>query len=139
MTKEQFIQFKQDLKNDIEITRLLNKYDKAWWNAGFNSEEDYNKSYEVDKIKINELRSKMTKSDNGKYTLISCSFVYTHAAYYCAKHQLQRIDRDIYCEEIFNSMKEEKRNAWPFYGELQRFINQVDKILEAYEKVVCSD
>lgn len=139
MTKEQFTQFKQDLKNDIEVARLYNKYNKAWWNTGFKSEEDYNKSYEDDKIKINELYSKMTKNDNGKYRLIFCSFVYTHAAYYCAKHQLHGIEINNYCEEIFNSMKEEKRNAWPFYGELQRFINQVDKILEAYEKVVCSD
>lgn len=132
MTKEQYIKFKEDLKKDIEITRILKKYNKAWWNANFKSEDEYNKSYEADKLKTDELRSTMSKK-------IDCEDVLTHTAYYCAKHRLQGIDINNHCKEIFNSMKEYKRIAWPFYGDENRFISRVDKILEEYEKIVCTD
>ena len=41
MTKEQFITFKEDLKKAVEIVKLENKWHKAWWNCGFNNEEEY--------------------------------------------------------------------------------------------------
>lgn len=140
MTKEQYIKFKEDLKKDIEIVRINKKYNKAWWNVGFKSEDEYNKSYEDDKIKIDELwKSLLKHTDRNKWPIISCYNSYTHVAYYCAKHRLQGIDINNYCKKIFNSMKEDKRNAWPFYGDENQFINQVNQILEAYEKIVYTD
>lgn len=136
MNKEQFIQFKKDLKNDIEITRIYNSDSKQWWNQGFKSEEDYKKSWEEKESKIKELKSQLTKGEKG-YQLIYATSYNTHWAYYCAKHQLDENQRKEYITEMFGKLKECKQNEWS--ASINNSIKKVEEILESYEKVVCSN
>ena len=134
MDKKQFIQFKKDLKNDIEITRIYNSDSKQWWNQGFKTKEDYDKSWELKKETIRTLESEMSKKENG-WLIISYPGFSENLAYYSAKHQLTQPEREEYVKNMFEKMRENKRNEYS----VNHYFKQVEKIISEYEKIVCSD
>ena len=132
MTKEQFIKFKQDFKAVIEETKIKNKYRKKWWNLGFKSEEEFKQVYNLDKSKINELIKDVLKVNDYYYNRIHGNLAIAHWVYYCAKHQLDEIERKEYLTKQFDKLKKEKQNNWEFLYMLN-VIKKVERILSAYE------
>ena len=103
MTKEQFITFKEDLKKAVEIVKLENKWNKAWWNCGFNNEEEYKVASAERWKKYDELRNSIVcRFENVKWSYKEHKYIptgttspvpnaelqSTHNAYYIAKHRL---------------------------------------------------
>lgn len=138
MDKKQFLQFKSDLKDAIEVTKLDNKYDKKWWNLGFSSEEEFKKVYDEDRNKAKEIESHLPKNERG-HVLIWGSQRELHWAYYSAKHRLDEQQREEYVKDVFGKMREESKNQWPYYGSSKNALKKVEEIISFYETLVCPD
>ena len=136
MTKEQFNKFKEDFKGGVEVVKLQNKFVKNWKNAGFSSEDEYNKAKSEAYKKIEELESNMIKFCKHYKHSLCCDSAYTHWAYYCAKHRLNSEEIKNYVNSEFNKMKECKRNDFIYNHRPHRF-DFIEEILEAYgEEIV---
>lgn len=138
MDKKQFLQFKSDLKDAIQVTKIENKHSKKWWNLGFPSEEEYKKVHDEDVSKIKEIESHLPKDERG-HILIWGSQRELHWAYYSAKHRLDEQQRDEYVKEMFGKMREETKNQWPYYGSYKSPLKKVEEIIKFYETLVCPD
>ena len=138
MDKKQFLQFKSDLKDAIEVTKTYNKYDKKWWNLGFSSEEEFKKVYDEDIYKTKEIESHLPKNERG-HNLFYGFQRELHWAYYSAKHRLDEQQREEYVKEVFGKMREETKYQWPNYGSSQWALKKVKEIISFYETLVCPD
>ena len=128
MTKEQFNTFKREFKIAVELTKLDKKYCKGWKKAGFESKEDFEKSYPVYQFEREELSKQITKTKNAWCT---CYAIYghkytTHWAYYCAKHQLSDEEIEKYVKEQYSKLKNPDSH-FDGYG-----LKLVQRILEIY-------
>lgn len=139
MTKEQFLKMKNDFKKVVEETKIRNKYVKAWWNLGFKTEEEYNNTNKIDMTKVNNFIAGVLKNKNGTQLLYGDSAI-THWAYYCAKHKLEKTEREQYLAEQFSKIKEERKIVGNFiiyhirltklFLNMERLYVLIDKTLE---------
>lgn len=146
MTKEQYLIFKSDLKASIaSIKAISKKFNKDYHNAGFNTPEEFaaaNRAAMAKSLELDKSIQVRKKTWSGDKPVIDASEQTTHLAYYCAKHQLHRLEIEQYIKDEFKKMRPPYNPGdinW-FYEYKQKYlIRDVWEILNAYEKVVCSD
>lgn len=146
MTKEQFLLFKQDLKTAIEAEKIYSKFyrieRKEYYNAGFSSQEEqdktttelWNKAKEIQKLvttKEIEIKDLIGRPKIIQFR-INADYFYVHWAYYCAKHRLNEDERKAYYTIEFNKMSETKRFT-DYY--LNDRIDQAERVIKFYENM----
>ena len=135
MNKEQFYTFKSDMKNGMLITKISKKHSKAYYNDGFETQEDQDAAIKKDSEKIQELKNAI-KLQNRWGAWVLGDMVHHHWAYYCAKHRLDENQSLEYVTKMYEHMRPENR-GW--YNAKSMYDNCVKPILDAYEKIVCTD
>ena len=128
MTKEQYLIFNSDLKKAIEIEKLRKRYRKAYWNNGFETAAAQENAIRENNERVKELTIRICASD---YVV--------HWAYYCAKHQLEDDQINVYVCQEMSKMKSLKNDTWLFDYCLKTYPDNVKSILSEYEKIVCTN
>jgi len=145
MTKEQYLVFKSDLKATVEIARLLSKkFNKEYYNAGYKTLEEFNAAYNEASKKSVEIERTIKVKEKGYggslFPVIKAHEQATHLAYYCAKHQLSEAEMDEYLQNEIRKMRYDYEVSEAEYNRMVFYMKKrVMVILDAYEKVVCSD
>lgn len=134
MTKEQFLKFKTDYKNAIEVVKLHRKHRKEWWNMGYTSQEEYKTIYEKDMSKAKELIDTVPfQPDYRYYRIINAKNFSTHLAYYCVKHRFNPEEIEMYIKEQIEKLNYYKKiSFWYQFSNLKR---GVEKIISFYESI----
>lgn len=134
MTKEQFFAFKNDMKIGMSIAKLEKAHVKAYWNDGFDSQQEQGVAIQKCHDRISELKNGL-KSDR-----ILGELPQHHWAYYIAKHRLDQEQSVAYVGEMLGKMSEDKFYSMYFSRNPQyTYDGFVKPILDIYETLVCAD